>query len=312
MDLLLSEIVESEIAMRFLDRDRIEYTQLRDSIANSKWIKPILVRLRHDGKYEIIDGLHRYSIAKELEWTTIPVQITEATDDEAMRLGIVANAVSVTPKPAEYAYQLRRLCARNPDWTVGYIAGLVCQTPAWIRAQLDLLKLTEKVQRDVDAGRIPVKSAYVLSRCPKTWHEELREDAALLSVEQFQAKVTPILRDYNQRIKNGKPLQEPTFEPVASVRSMKVLKAALDKPSVADTLVLEGQCQTLADAFRLGVAWALQLDPAAAQQQRLNAQRKRDKFDRAERRRRKERALKAGRTDIQIPSSLKPVQRGMK
>lgn len=310
--MLLSEIVESEIAMRFLDRERIEYTQLRDSIASSKWIKPILVRLRTDGNYEIIDGLHRYAIAKELEWPTIPAQITEADDDEAMRLGILSNAVSVAPKPAEYAYQIRRLCARNPEWTIGYIAGLVCQTPLWVRQQLSLLRLDEKVQRDVDAGRINAKSAFVISLCPKTWHEDLREDAALLPTDQFKAKVTPLLKDYKQRIRNGKPLQAPTFEPVAACRPMKVMKAALDKPSVADILVLQGQCQTLADAFRLGVAWALQLDPAAAQQQRLNAARKREKFDRAERRRRKERELKAGRTDIQIPSSLKPVQRGMK
>lgn len=311
MDLLLSDIVESEIAMRFLDRERIEYTQLRDAISSSKWIKPILVRKRQDGKYEIVDGLHRYSVARELGWTTIPAQLTDATDDEAMRLGIMANAVSVTPRPAEYAYQLRRLAARNPHWTVGYIAGLICQTPAWVRQQLNLLKLDEKVQRDVDAGRMNVQSAYLMSLCPKTWQLEFREDALALTTNELKAKITPLLRDWHKRVRNGRYKNPPKFEPIPMVRPMKVLLAALDKPSIADILVLQGQCDTTAAAFRLGVAWALTLDPAAVQQQRLDAERRREKIDRADARRRKERELKAGKIDLQTPSSLNPVSRGI-
>lgn len=298
MDLALSQIVESEIAMRFLDRDRLEYAQLRDAIASSKWIKPILVRARKDGKYEIIDGLHRYNIAKELEWATIPVQLSEASDDEAMRLAIISNATSVSPKPVEYAYQLRRLAARNPEWTLGYLAGLVCQTPAWVKQQLDLLRLDDKIQKDVDAGRINLQSAYVLSLAPKTWQSEYREEAMICSTAELKQRLIPLLREYRSRIMSGKVKQAPDFQPIATCRPMTVLKAALDKPSVADIMVIDGQVTTLADAFRLGVAWALQLDPAAMQQQRLNAARKRDKLERVEARRKKERQLKAGQSPL--------------
>ena len=292
--------------MRFLDRDRLEYAQLRDAIASSKWIKPILVRRRKDGKYEIIDGLHRFYIAKELEWTTIPVQVTEADDDEAMRLAVMANATAVHPKPVEYAYQLRRLAARNPEWTLGYLAGLVCQTPAWVKQQLDLLRLDDKLQKDVDAGRINLQSAYILSLAPKTWQVEYREEAMICSTAELKQKLLPQLKAYRQRLMLGKVKQDIPFEPIPTVRPIKVLTAALDKPSIADILVLEGQVSTTADAFRLGVAWALQLDPAAVQQQRLDAARKREKLDRVAARRKKERELKAGQDPlfpIPVPNS---------
>jgi hypothetical protein len=198
----------------------------------------------------------------------------------------------------EYAYQLRRLAARNPDWTLGYLAGLVCQTPAWVKQQLDLLKLDDKIQKDVDAGRINLQSAYILSLAPKAWQLEFREDAMICSTAELKQKLIPLLKEYRMRIAQRKIKEEPEFRPVAVCRPMRVLKAALDKPSVADTMVIDGQVKTLADAFRLGVAWAIQLDPASVQQQRLNAARKREKLERAAARRRKERQLKARRSPL--------------
>lgn len=281
--------------MRFVDKTALEYTQLKDAMRRMEWCEPIIVRTRMDGKFEIVHGLKRYTIAKDLGWNIIPAEIREVNDDDAIRLAIMANAVKTDPKPVEYAHQIRQLLARNPDdCTAGYVAGMLCQPVDWVKKQLGLLLLDPKVQRDVDAGRIKLQNAYTLSLCPKTWQLEWREKAMILTAEELRAEVIPLLKQWRQKIIAGKPKREFNFEPVANLRSMKILKAGLDNPGVADRMVKEVKCDTQADAFRLGVAWALCLDPAAAQAQRLAALRKHEKLEQAETRRRKERNIKAG------------------
>jgi len=266
---------------------------------------PITVRLREDGRYEIIDGIQRYAAAKELEWETIPAEVVQATDDEAMIMALRLNGISVPPKPVEYAHQLRKILSRNPEWTVGYLAGTINQPRDWVIRQLDLMKLHPQVQKDVDAGRITVRNAYMLSRAPQTWHLEFREAAAVLSYDEFCAKLLPPLKAWRNRIVQGRQKVDEPFQPVASVRSMKVLRSALDKPSVADILVVENKCVTFADAFRLGVAWALNLDPAAVQAQSVAAQRKLEKLQQQEDRRIRRRRREAGNPPSinQIPIS---------
>jgi ParB family chromosome partitioning protein len=294
MDIPLSEIVESDLAMRFVDKTRLEYTQLRDSMALDELLVPIVVRQRADGLYEIIDGIQRYAAAKELEWTAIRAEVKQVDDDKAMILVLKLNGINVPPRPIEYAHQLRKLLSRNPEWTVGYLAGVIGQPRDWVIRQLDLMKLHPLIQKDVDAGRITVRNAYLLSRAPQTWHPEYREAAAVMTFEDFCKHLLPPLKAWRSRLIQSQQKAEMSFEPVASVRSIKILRSALDKPSVADMLVIENKCVTLADAFRLGVAWALNLDPASVQAQRLAAQRKFDKLQQVEDRRKRRRRREAG------------------
>ena len=305
MDIALTDIVESDLAMRFVDKTRLEYIQLRDSMALDEQLIAIIVRQRADGKYEIIDGIQRYAAAKDLEWKTIRVEVKNVTDDKAMVLVLKLNGINVPPKPIEYAYQLRKLLSRNPEWTVGYLAGVIGQPRDWVVRQLDLMRLHPQIQKDVDAGRITVRNAYLLSRAPQTWHLEYREAAAVMTFEEFCEKLLPPLKAWRSRLIQGQQKQEMSFEPIASVRSIKILRAALDKPSVADMMVIENKCVSMADAFRLGVAWALNLDPASAQAQRLAAQRKYEKLQQVEDRRKRRRRREAGHPpDIdQIPIS---------
>lgn len=307
MDIPLKQIIVNDIALRFVDKTRLEYEQLRDSMQHDKLLVNIIVRARSDGKYEIIDGVQRYSAAQELGWETIAADVREATDDEALILGLKLNGISIPPRPLEYAQQLRRLLARNPEWTIGYLAGVLNQPTDWVVRQLNLMKLHPTIQRDMEAGRITGRNAYLLSLAPKTWHLEYREAAAVLTFDEFQAKLVPPLKAWRSRVIRGHLREEMNFEPIASVRAIKILRAALDKPSVADMMVIENKCVSLADAFRLGVAWAINLDPASQQAQRLAAQQKFEKLQQVEGRRKRRRKREAGNPDsifeIQIPKS---------
>jgi ParB/RepB/Spo0J family partition protein len=51
--------------------------------AGSEKILPVVVRLMPDGGYELVDGEHRWNIAKELGWEKISVVVREADDLQA-------------------------------------------------------------------------------------------------------------------------------------------------------------------------------------------------------------------------------------
>jgi hypothetical protein len=51
--------------------------------AGPKKTLPVVVRLMSDGGYELVDGEHRWTIAKELNWEKIPAIIREADDLQA-------------------------------------------------------------------------------------------------------------------------------------------------------------------------------------------------------------------------------------
>ncbi len=53
-------------------------------------LQPLLVR-RIKGGYRLMDGLHRLTAAKEAGLEEVPVQVTECTNDEAIRIEVDAN-----------------------------------------------------------------------------------------------------------------------------------------------------------------------------------------------------------------------------
>lgn len=65
----------------------------RESIERFGFVDPVTVRNHPEaeGRYQIIDGEHRWRIASEAGYTEIPAVILDVTDDEAKKLTIVLN-----------------------------------------------------------------------------------------------------------------------------------------------------------------------------------------------------------------------------
>ncbi|MEN6458232.1 MAG: ParB/RepB/Spo0J family partition protein [Thermoguttaceae bacterium] len=158
---------EPKVRLRDVDRQSIDYWELRDSIRDHGILQPLLVRPVGD-LYEIIEGCHRFTAAKEAGLETLPCLIRETTDDEALVLMLQANAISPETKLAEYAQQLKRLMARNPDMTQSGLACLIRKSPVWIGKCLTLTKLLREVQVMVDRGEIPIENAYMLAKIPRS------------------------------------------------------------------------------------------------------------------------------------------------
>jgi hypothetical protein len=63
----LADIIEPRTLLRLVDKNTIEYLEMRDSVQRFGFTSSISVRpAKRAGKYEFIDGLHRYCIAKDL------------------------------------------------------------------------------------------------------------------------------------------------------------------------------------------------------------------------------------------------------
>lgn len=72
--------------------DKETFESLKESIRHSNLLaeNPILVR-EIKGGYEIVDGEERWSVAKELGYTTIPIKIETLDDFEAKRRTVILN-----------------------------------------------------------------------------------------------------------------------------------------------------------------------------------------------------------------------------
>lgn len=66
---------------------------IRESIGTYGFVQPLIVRPhpQETGKYQIIDGEHRFEAAGDLGFKTIPAVIIEISDIKAKKLTIIAN-----------------------------------------------------------------------------------------------------------------------------------------------------------------------------------------------------------------------------
>lgn len=75
-----------------LDFTEEELELLAQAIAAAQRVnRPILVRRKADGRYELIGGERRWRAVLQLGWDTIPARIVDADDDEAQVLAIADN-----------------------------------------------------------------------------------------------------------------------------------------------------------------------------------------------------------------------------
>ena len=92
----LDQIVEPWVVLRIVDRESVAYLELRDSVAHQGILNSICVRpsARKPGLYEVVDGLYRYTAARELRLPALPCIVKHGlTDADVLAIQIQANAV---------------------------------------------------------------------------------------------------------------------------------------------------------------------------------------------------------------------------
>ena len=143
---------------------------------------------KDSGKYEIIDGLYRYTSARDLRLDTIPCIIKHnVSDDAALAAQIQANAIRPETSPVAFAMQMKRMLTRRPEMKFDELAHMIHKSPGWVRQTLGLLRLGAKAKAMLEHGEIPIQSAYMLAKIPSKLQADYLDQARTLSAREFQA-----------------------------------------------------------------------------------------------------------------------------
>lgn len=194
---------------KVIDDDRMQ--ELIKSISANGVLTPVLIRPDGDDKYEMVSGHRRMFAAEKAGLFTIPAEIKEMTDDEAIVKMVDANVQREEILPSERAYSfkmkmdaLSRQGSRK-DLTcgtefhkleaekektrnrIGKEAGI---SGRMVQKYIKLADLAPEILQLVDEKKIGINMAVEISRFDKElqkWLYEYRKENGFLKPYQIEA-----------------------------------------------------------------------------------------------------------------------------
>jgi ParB/RepB/Spo0J family partition protein len=273
----LDQIIEPWIVLRVVNRESVEYLELRDSLATVGPLNSICVRpsARRPGCYEVVDGLYRYRAAVELRLAALPCVVKyHLTDEDVLAIQIQANAVRPETTAVEYARQIKRImdaltARQGMDATLADVSNVIHKSPAWIGDQLRLLGLRSDIQKAVDRGEIPLQSAYTLAKLPRIHQGPLVELARTAPAREFVPIAARLVKQIQEAARQGKLCDLcKDFEPVPHLRPLKEVLAEYREHQLGGLALTKADCKTPVDGWHLALEWTLNLDEESIRRQR--------------------------------------------
>jgi len=156
-------VVNPEILARVkVDEEYLKF--LMKSFSEDGQLHPITVRPLPDGRYEIIDGLHRFEAAKRLKWKDIEANVISADDLEAKFLALKANIIRRSLEPVDEGNLIYRIMVKH-KLTEKQVAEKLGVSTEWVSKRLALvLKVHEEVRKLVAEGKLSLGHAVVISK----------------------------------------------------------------------------------------------------------------------------------------------------
>lgn len=261
----VSEIRENPVALREVDTKSEEYLSLVDSVRANGVLMPILVRESVDQVtgatfYGLIDGLHRYSAAKDAGRETIPVNCISADDAKTLKLQIISNLFKIDTKPYEYSKQLERILAGDPFLSQLQLADQLNRSVTWLQERLGLLKLNKELSPLVDGGQINLSNAYQLAKLPLDEQLNFKDMAQSMPPSEFIPTVNARKKELDTARRQGRDAAPAEYVPVPHLQRVTTLTEELAKPVIGPLLIQKNNLQTAEQGFQAGLQWALHLD----------------------------------------------------
>lgn len=271
----LSLIDVSDVALRGVQRQTEEFTNLVDSIRNRGVMNSIVVREHVNAagvtRYQLIDGLQRFTASGDAGLLTIPANIVNVDDGEVLEIQLITNLNRVTTKPADQCKHLFRMLSRNPNLTKSMLAERVSQSLAWVDARLSLKNLHETLIADVNEGTINLSNAIALTKFPKELQLEHADDARKELPKSFVPRMKNLFKQIKEAKKTGQDAKTSEFEPAQFLQKASVIKAELENPEHCRALIADAglPAESIA-AAKLAIAWVLNFDPQSQAEQKRN------------------------------------------
>lgn len=279
----VSQIEDSTILLRKVDKTHVKYKELRDSIARDGVIEPLIVRPRFlpDGVtpkiigdsqvFEIVDGKNRLEGCRDTATKEVNVVVKNLSDDEVERIQVVTNSHYIETAPADYAKRLRLFMSKKKTITFPEIAAMVNKSEDWVRDTLALNRLPADLSALVDAGTIPVAAGYALAKLKtgkgdEADHAEMQKFIDLAKTEKVELVVDQIKkRGRELKIAQQKGQVAPenrVFEPKAHFRKREEVTAETESPTAIPALLTSRGLAFNPEQHKATLDWVLNLDPA--------------------------------------------------
>jgi ParB family chromosome partitioning protein len=191
---------------RHFDAENLQ--ELADSIRERGVIQPILVRplAEAPGEYQIVTGERRWRAAQLAGLHQIPALIRELDDLEVLELAMIENIqradLNALEEARGYAVMIKRF-----NRTHETIAGIVGKSRSHVANTLRLMRLPERVQEHLEAGRLTAGHARALLDLDDAEGLAERIIRSDLNVRQAEALAR---RARTTPEGNGKPKKKPS------------------------------------------------------------------------------------------------------
>jgi len=275
----VADIRDNPVALRAVNKQSEDYLGIVDSIKLKGFtLSVITVREKEDPEskvkfYEIIDGLHRVTAAKDLGLEEVPAMILTLDDAETLEAQVLANIHHVETKPAEYALQMRRMFAANSALTLQDMATKLGKSYQWVNDRLSLTKISNpEIVKLINEGKIVLSNAYAMAKIPDeaerlNWIDRAMTTAPDVFIPAVTARVKEIKEDKRQ----GKGPSEEKFTPVAHMQKAAEVKTEMEKGENGTRLcTAEGLKKDALLGFALAIKWVLHMDTASVATQQAD------------------------------------------
>lgn len=171
--------------------------QLVQSVRERGIITPVILRLKEDGRYEMVSGHRRKKACELAGLTTVKAEIREMTRDDAVILMVESNLQRTTILPSEkaFSYKMRleamKRQGQRSDLTCApmehklngaksrdILAEEMGESKDQVRRYIRLTELVPDLLALVDQGRIAFRPAVELSYLTKAEQAALQESIA--------------------------------------------------------------------------------------------------------------------------------------
>lgn len=278
----LAEIKENPVALREVNRQGEGYIELVDSVKAEGILNPVVVRPAVDDEtgehyYSLVDGLHRYTAAKDAGLDEIPCHMMDMDDEKVLYNQIIANIQRIETRPVEYSHQLQRILSSDPTLTAATLASRLGKSQAWLNKRLGLLKLDEGVADLVDSGKINLSNAFALAKLPPEEQKDYSDRAMTLPPQEFTASVLERKRELDKARREGRKASDAEFTPVPKFQKMKAIREELENKSVGPQVINAADVSSVEDAFYLGLQWCIHMDPLSIEEAKQKDEERRQK-----------------------------------